>query len=159
MRAFTRIPESDQTTIAISTKGGHCQPKRCPRRKAPECCHVCEAVTKMSLLWTFAPLLLSWCLPQALAKTYNLPKNVFIPPDIQYWAQNDVNTTIYDSQGLPWFCYTVRQTHCIPLFPLPSNFRTTRRPFKPGDHHGVRKLWIRLNMQSYQPVTFAGSLL
>jgi len=54
---------------------------------------------------------------------------VFVPPDIRYWAYGNANTTIYDDLGLPWFCYTIRQTHCIPLFAVPEGFATTRRPF------------------------------
>ena len=38
--------------------------------------------------------------------------SVFVPPDIRYWAFGKVNTTVYDKGGLPWFCYTYRQTHC-----------------------------------------------
>merc|ERR1711963_1291268 len=56
--------------------------------------------------------------------------SVFVPPDIRYWAFGKVSTTIYDEGGLPWFCYTYRQTHCRPLFKLPPGFRTTRRPFR-----------------------------
>ena len=56
-------------------------------------------------------------------------RRVFVPPDIKYWAYGELNTTVYDNLGLPWFCYTNRQTHCLPLFPLPPGFRTTRRPF------------------------------
>ncbi len=57
---------------------------------------------------------------------------VFVPPDIKYWAYGKVNTTIVDGGGLPWYCYTYRQTHCRPLFKLPANWRTTRRPIRKG---------------------------
>jgi hypothetical protein len=31
--------------------------------------------------------------------------------------------------GLPWYCYTYRQTHCRPLFHLPADWRpSTDRP-------------------------------
>jgi hypothetical protein len=53
---------------------------------------------------------------------------VFVPPDIKYWASGDLNSTVLDKMGLPWFCYTVQQTHCVPLFRKPTNFRTTRMP-------------------------------
>ncbi len=53
---------------------------------------------------------------------------VFIPPDIRYWASGDVNSTVLDKLGLPWFCYTAQQTHCVPLFRKPPNYRTTRMP-------------------------------
>ena len=47
------------------------------------------------------------------------------PPDIniKYWAQWKINTTIFDATGLPWYCYTYRQTHCRPLFHLPADWR------------------------------------
>ena len=54
---------------------------------------------------------------------------VLIPPDIKYWAYGKVNTTVVDAGGLPWYCYTYRQTHCRPLFNLPGKWRTTRGPF------------------------------
>jgi hypothetical protein len=38
--------------------------------------------------------------------------------NIKYWASWKVNTTIFDAAGLPWYCYTYRQTHCRPLFHL-----------------------------------------
>jgi hypothetical protein len=56
-------------------------------------------------------------------------EKIFIPPDIKYWAYGKVNTTIVDAGGLPWYCYTYRQTHCRPLFDLPAKWRTTRKPF------------------------------
>ena len=56
-------------------------------------------------------------------------EKVFIPPDIKYWAYGKVNTTILDAGGLPWYCYTYRQTHCRPLFDFPGKWRTTRKPF------------------------------
>ena len=54
---------------------------------------------------------------------------VLVPPDIKYWAYGKVNTTVVDAGGLPWYCYTYRQTHCRPLFNLPAKWRTTRGPF------------------------------
>lgn len=62
------------------------------------------------------------------SSSYRSGQEVFVPPDIRYWASLKVNTTVYDNLGLPWYCYTNRQTHCIPIFKLPPNFRTTRRP-------------------------------
>ncbi|TRY71491.1 hypothetical protein TCAL_00244 [Tigriopus californicus] len=56
-------------------------------------------------------------------------QNVFVPPDIKYWAYGKINTTVIDNLGLPWYCYTHRQTHCMPLFQKPPNFQTTRRPY------------------------------
>ena len=56
-------------------------------------------------------------------------RETFVPPDIKYWAYGEVNTTVFDELGLPWYCYTTRQTHCIPLFKKPARFRTTRRPY------------------------------
>lgn len=50
------------------------------------------------------------------------------PPNLKYWASWRVNTTIIDSSGLPWFCYTYRQTHCRPLFHLPADWRPTGNP-------------------------------
>ncbi len=63
------------------------------------------------------------------AGTTTTTEKVYVPPDIKYWAYGKVNTTIVDGGGLPWYCYTYRQTHCRPLFKLPANWRTTRRPF------------------------------
>ena len=48
------------------------------------------------------------------------------PFTFSYWAFGKLNTTVYDDGGLPWFCYTYRQTHCRPLFKLPPKWRTTR---------------------------------
>ena len=31
--------------------------------------------------------------------------------------------------GLPWYCYTYRQTHCRPLFKMPRKWRTTTKPY------------------------------
>lgn len=59
-------------------------------------------------------------------------QNVFVPPDIKYWAYGKINTTVIDNLGLPWYCYTNRQTHCMPLFQKPPNFQTTRRPYGLG---------------------------
>ena len=53
---------------------------------------------------------------------------VFEPPDILYWARGVDNSTVFDKLGLPWYCYTLQQTHCIPRFKTPANYRTTRRP-------------------------------
>ena len=55
---------------------------------------------------------------------------VFEPPDILYWARGNDNSTVLDKLGLPWYCYTLQQTHCVPLFKTPANYRTTRRPAK-----------------------------
>ena len=66
--------------------------------------------------------------PSSSSTLYPKGQNVFVPPDIKYWAYGKVNTTVYDNLGLPWFCYTNLQTHCLPMFPVPPNFRTTRKP-------------------------------
>ena len=50
--------------------------------------------------------------------------------NIKYWASWKINTTIFDAAGLPWYCYTYRQTHCRPLFHLPADWRPTTD--KPG---------------------------
>lgn len=68
---------------------------------------------------------------------------VFVPPDIRYWASGNLNTTVFDKLGLPWFCYTVQQTHCVPLFRKPPNYRTTRMPMRgDGDITNVRMCCI-----------------
>ena len=85
-------------------------------------------------------------------------EKVFIPPDIKYWANiGKTNTTILDAGtyslftlsilfkllesiqdkisvnkltgGLPWYCYTYRQTHCRPLFKMSRKWRTTTKPY------------------------------
>ena len=45
--------------------------------------------------------------------------SVLVPPDpVQYWSYGNLNTTIVDRSGLPWYCYTAQQTQCRPLFKL-----------------------------------------
>ena len=75
--------------------------------------------------------------PSSSSTLYPKGQNVFVPPDIKYWAYGKINTTVYDNLGLPWFCYTNLQTHCLPMFPVPPNFRTTRKPITAGVKHSL----------------------
>lgn len=70
----------------------------------------------------------SWAIIQQLSVATLRRPQVFEPPDILYWARGNDNSTVYDKLGLPWYCYTLQQTHCVPLFKTPANYRTTRRP-------------------------------
>ncbi|XP_040572879.1 uncharacterized protein [Lepeophtheirus salmonis] len=40
------------------------------------------------------------------------------PPEIIYWASWKKNITVYDKNGMAWYCYTYRQSHCSPLSPI-----------------------------------------
>ena len=77
---------------------------------------------------------------------------VFEPPDILYWARGVDNSTVFDKLGLPWYCYTLQQTHCIPLFKTPANYRTTRRPGpKKVREHESRKADAFLHLAPLTP--------
>ena len=77
---------------------------------------------------------------------------VFEPPDILYWARGVDNSTVFDKLGLPWYCYTLQQTHCIPLFKTPANYRTTRRPGpKKVREHESRKADAFLHLARLTP--------
>ena len=78
---------------------------------------------------------------------------VFEPPDILYWARGVDNSTVFDKLGLPWYCYTLQQTHCIPLFKTPANYRTTRRPGpKKVREHESRKADAFLHLARLTPI-------
>ena len=59
---------------------------------------------------------------------------ILIPPIIKYWARNgispsayaQVNATIWDHFGRPWYCTTYLQSNCKPLFTIPTQFKETQ---------------------------------
>ena len=73
---------------------------------------------------------LSSCFPLPSGNQLNIPpkvSNILIPPIIKYWslpsAFGQHNVTLKDDFGRKWSCTTYRQSHCVPLFKISTDFK------------------------------------
>ena len=72
----------------------------------------------------------SSCFPLPSGNQPNIPpkvSSVLIPPIIKYWslpsAFGQHNVTLKDDFGRKWSCTTYRQSHCVPLFKVSTDFK------------------------------------